>query len=328
MAMARRHNLPWKDKHAKERRIEVGRIRSAFRNVLLPNYDPTTGEIPRWIAEELQQDFADAIERGRRPSIDIVGSVWRVIAPEAPDLIPSELPPLTADQWRMRVLPPLDLLMGHWFHTASRGLMTADTGLGKTTLGMGITAHSGAGANFLHWCCSRPARVLYIDGEMSQHRFQELIGDTMRRLGRPSPGALFLSKADLPDMPPLNTPAGLPFLVQLIEKIEKESGHLDGIVADNVMALCVGDQKDEISWNGLLPLIAELTTRNIGQLWIDHTGHDTTRGYGSKTKTWRMDTVIHLDAVERAGIDVSFRLELQKSARARRRTALIFRASQ
>ena len=41
----------------------------------------------------------------------------------------------------------------------------------------------------------------------------------------------------------------------------------------------------------LLPLVASLTTKRIGQLWIDHTGHDTSRVYGTSTKSWRFDTV-------------------------------------
>jgi len=79
------------------------------------------------------------------------------------------------------------------------------------------------------------------------------------------------------------------------------------------MALTVGDQKDEDSWSKVLPLVSSLTKRRVGQLWIHHTGHDASRSYGSKTKEWRMDTTIHLTAVERADTDVSFQLEFRKA---------------
>jgi hypothetical protein len=79
------------------------------------------------------------------------------------------------------------------------------------------------------------------------------------------------------------------------------------------MALTVGDQKDEDSWSKVLPLVSSLTKRRVGQLWIHHTGHDASRSYGSKTKEWRMDTTIHLTAIERSDTDVSFQLEFRKA---------------
>ncbi len=39
---------------------------------------------------------------------------------------------------------------------------------------------------------------------------------------------------------------------------------------------------------------------------MHHTGHDETRGYGTKTREWQMDTVLHLEEVKRADTDVSF----------------------
>jgi hypothetical protein len=88
------------------------------------------------------------------------------------------------------------------------------------------------------------------------------------------------------------------------------------------MALVAGDQKEEEGWQRALPLVNALTKRGIGQMWINHTGHDKSRGYGTSTREWRMDTVIHLTEEKRADTDVSFRLEFQK---ARERTPEIRR---
>jgi hypothetical protein len=114
---------------------------------------------------------------------------------------------------------------------------------------------------------------------------------------------------DLKNFPPLNTPEGMAYLNALLDRI----GGADFIVFDNVMALIQGDQKDELGWTQVLPLINALTERRIGQLWIHHTGHDASRGYGTKTREWRMDTVIHLTAVERADSDICFQLEFRKA---------------
>jgi hypothetical protein len=227
----------------------------------------------------------------------------------------NDLPPLTIKEWRERKLPPLDLLLGHWMSTSVRVLLAADTGLGKTNFCMALAAHAAAGKDFLHWRAHRPARVLYIDGEMSRRLYGHRIDDAERRLGcDPGDNLMCMSSEDIENFPPLNTPEGLAFLEEYIERVEERIGaRLDFIFFDNVMALIQGDQKDEVGWTAVLPLINRLTKRRIGQLWVNHTGHNATRGYGSKTKEWRMDTVIHLTAAERADADICFQMEFRKA---------------
>jgi hypothetical protein len=217
--------------------------------------------------------------------------------------------PLTIDEWLDRELPPPDRLLGEWLTTTSRVYISADTGLGKTSLTMAIAMHCSAQIDFLRWRSHRQARVLFIDGEMSRRLLKRRITEAVTRIGAKPPGLLFLSREDVEDFPPLNTPAGLVWLLQFLDSL----GGVDLIIFDNIMALLEGDQKDEVSWNAILPLVSELTKRSIGQIWIDHTGHDATRGYGSKTKQWRMDTVVHLTAVDNADIDICFTVEFRKA---------------
>jgi hypothetical protein len=92
---------------------------------------------------------------------------------------------------------------------------------------------------------------------------------------------------------------------------------------DNVMSLISGDQKDEVPWSQTLPLVAELTRRGIAQVYLDHTGHNTDRQYGSSTKGWRMDAIglmTPLPAGEyRARGEVAFNLSFEHPGKARRR---------
>jgi hypothetical protein len=217
--------------------------------------------------------------------------------------------PLTVNEWLQRNLPAPDRLLGDWLTTTSRILLSADTGLGKTNLGMAIAAHVAAAVSFLHWVAHRPARVLYIDGEMSGRLFKRRIEDVTRRLGLTPEGLFLFSREDVENFHPLNTPLGRKFLNELLQQI----GGIDLVIFDNIMALLDGDMKDEEGWTRILPLVNDLTKRAIGQMWINHTGHDATRGYGSKTKEWRMDTTIHLTAIERSDVDLSFRLEFRKA---------------
>jgi hypothetical protein len=85
------------------------------------------------------------------------------------------------------------------------------------------------------------------------------------------------------------------------------------VAFDNVMALIIGDMKDEDAWRDTLPLVNQLTKQSVGQIWVHHTGHDASRSYGTKTREWRMDTTLHATAVERLDTDVSFLLEFRKA---------------
>jgi hypothetical protein len=217
--------------------------------------------------------------------------------------------PLAASEWLNRELPPLDPLIGAWMTTTSRILLSADTGLGKTNICMALAAHASAGVDFLHWRAYRPARVLYVDGEMSRRLLKDRIEDLSRRLGFTPEGLHFLSREDVENLEPLNTPAGMLFLNNVIGQLSS----IEFIFFDNCMALTSGKQAEEDSWTKTLPLVSSLTKRHIGQLWINHTGHNTDRSYGTKTRDWRMDTTVHLNRVERADTDISFSWEFRKA---------------
>ena len=211
--------------------------------------------------------------------------------------------------WLNRDLPQPDFLMGEWASTTSRGLLVSDTGLGKTNFCLALAFAMALGRDFLHWKSGRPCRVLYIDGEMSRRLMKTRLADAIRRAGAVPETLFAVSRDDLPDMPPLNTAEGQRFVDDLIEKI----GGADFVFFDNVQSLIPGDMKEEEPWQQTLPWIRDLTRRSIGQLWIHHTGHDTTRSYGTKTREWQLDTVILLEATERPDADIAFVLKFTKA---------------
>jgi hypothetical protein len=225
-----------------------------------------------------------------------------------------KLPPLTVEQWKGRELPPPDRLMGEWLTTTSRVLFVAPTGLGKTNTAMQIAYNASLGKDFLHWKGVRQCRVLYIDGEMSKRLLRDKMVDCERRAGEASKTFFALSHEDVIEQGfgPLDTPQGQAFLDRFVEAI----GGVDLIIFDS-MCLTVGEMKEEDPWAKTLPWILSLTRRQIGQLWIHHTGHDESRGYGTKTREWQLDCVIHLSKLEDPGTDISFTLEFGK-ARERR----------
>jgi hypothetical protein len=222
---------------------------------------------------------------------------------------PVALPPLTLAEWRDRDLPAPDFIMGDWLATTSRMLLTAATGLGKSNLGIALGMRVAAGADFLHWRARRSARVLYIDGEMSRRLLRQRVLDEAERLGCSPDNFMALSREDVPNFRPLNTPEGQAWVTALIDRI----GGVDLIILDNIMSLTVGDMKDPEPWQQTIPWALSLTRRHIGQIWIHHTGHDETRSYGDKSREWQMDTVAHLDGVKRPDTDVSFCMSFKKA---------------
>lgn len=276
-----------------------------------------------------QRIIAAALEASDQPQINgraVANEPSPVTNPhdygEAPQprLIDLTNVPLLIGEWLERDLPDPDFLVGQVLSTTSRIIINAETGLGKTNFVLAAFAHIGAGRDFLHWRCPRPRSVLFVDGEMSRRLLKQRAEDAVRRLGV-VPGKLhLLSKEDVEGFPPLNSEAGRNALNAVIERIEQRSGeHLDAIGFDNIMSLLVGEMKEEQPWQQALPLVWDLTRRNIGQVWVHHTGHDVSHGYGTKTREWGMDTVMHLTEAKRPDADVNFVL---KFAKARERTPL------
>lgn len=248
-------------------------------------------------------DAAVASHQARHPAHEAVAS-----PPLQPQ--PGSKLPLMLSEWLGRDLLPPDFLLGNLMSTTTRSLLIAPTGQGKTMFALALGFAVAAGADFLHWRGrGKPARVLYIDGEMSNRLLKQRLQDACERFGA-APGGLFaLSHEDVPNFAPLNTPAGQTCIEAVIEWL----GGVDFVIFDSVMCLTVGDMKEEESWSQTLPWVRKLTGRAIGQLWVHHTGHDETHGYGTKTREWQLDLVMLMQPEKRDGIDVSFALTFSKA---------------
>jgi hypothetical protein len=316
-------NDPAGERHAQDVAAKLQGQAASIRILRLPGL-PEKGDASDWLAaggtaEELQRLAAEAPE-------------WRPEPEPEPHTTPADAPAfLSVSAWLERQTPPADRLLGDLITTSTRTFLVGRTGLGKTNLAMGAAVGISSGAGLLHWRSDRPGRVLYIDGEMPAELIRDRLRDAIRRAGVEVPaGNLLIYARDLEDefatrfptlgrMPPLNSEAGMNWLLALLDAI----GGVDLIIFDNVMSLIAGDQKDEIAWAETLPLVQALTSRRIGQLWLDHTGHNTERQYGSSTKAWRFDAVGIMSALEegdRAPGELAFTLSFEHPGKARRRT--------
>lgn len=280
--------------------------------------------IPPWQIDELGVKVANAYSYAENPAgaksalhdfgpVELetseTGNGVTSDTPKQPELPP--LPALTLEWWAGRDLPEPEYMCGRWLTTTSRAILNAPTGLGKSMWTLGLGMAIAAQREFLHWQPGgRKFRVLYIDGEMSNRLLKQRLADEVRRLGVMPKTFWALSHEDFPGgLAPLNTPQGQAQIDKVIEKL----GGIDLLIGDNVMSLMPGDQKDEEAWARALPWVKDLTRRCVGQLWAHHTGHNTEHGYGTKTREWQLDTVLHFKKIERADTDVSFELAFHKA---------------
>jgi AAA domain len=206
-------------------------------------------------------------------------------------------------------LPEPAFCLGSWLTTTTRALLYAPTGIGKSMLALAMAFAISGGNSLLHWPGRRQMRVLYIDGEMAQRLLKRRIADEAKRSNMRPSGLYVLNTGDIEDFRPLDDARGRLAIDNEIAQV----GGVDLVIFDNIMALLGGDMRDEESWRKTLDWQKSLTRRHIGQLWIHHTGHDESKGYGTKTREWQMDTVIALEAVERPETDVSFQLTFKKA---------------
>jgi hypothetical protein len=63
------------------------------------------------------------------------------------------------------------------------------------------------------------------------------------------------------------------------------------VILDNVMSLIAGVMKEEEPWQQTLPLVLSITALGKAQIWLDHTGWNTDRQYGTSTKGWFFDAI-------------------------------------
>lgn len=222
---------------------------------------------------------------------------------------------LTLAEWMRRDLEPRDHLLGELFTTTSRIIFSADTGSGKTMIAVAIAVALGLGKGFLHWKSKRKARVLLMDWELPRDETQNRI-EMACQWFRIEPSEArrqisVLNHEDVENMSPLDTEAGKKWLDDFIETY----GPFDFIIFDNLQALCEGIMKEEEGWKEMVPYMLSLTKRRIGQLWIHHTGHDKTRGYGTKTREWKMDTVIVGTAVTKDHVNTVLNFDTKATYR-------------
>ena len=223
-------------------------------------------------------------------------------------------------------LPPRDYLLEDMLSTTSRWLINGDTGVGKTLVGLDLAFAVAAGASFLSWNGGRPCRVAYFDGELPAETLQERLAVARELYGDEAADRVTVYTRDLLDrhgidMLPFDTPEGQEWLWSHLTR----HGYALAVF-DSIAMLTKTAMDTEEGWRTMSPLVQRISTIKCAQVWLHHTGHDTSRGYGTKTREWNMDTVVHLAKPEDDPESPEIRLEFRKARLRTPKTAHLFAA--
>jgi RecA-family ATPase len=171
---------------AEEIRTVIRRIMSAYRNLLLKDYDPTTGVIPAWLPGEFHERWIAAIEEGRRPDIGYNrgGFYVRSCGPKTNDAVGAGDGQKTQGETKsqkssgrrvlvLRPFVPFDVsklsprswLYGKHYQRRTVSLTAGPGGMGKTSNDMVEAIAMVAGRNLLGEQPEERLRVWFHNGE-------------------------------------------------------------------------------------------------------------------------------------------------------------------
>ena len=189
-----------------------------------------------------------------------------------------------------RELPPRANFLNPWLPKQGLCMVYAARGVGKTFFALEVAMAIAYGASFLSFVAPRPARVLYIDGEMPAITMQERLASIETRMvTNPDMIEPDIITPDFQDgfMPDLSTLAGQ-------ESICVYTDRADLIIVDNISTLNgAAKENDAEGWLSMQQWGLGLRRQGKSVLFIHHAGKSGQQR-GSSKREDVLDTVIAL----------------------------------
>ncbi len=186
--------------------------------------------------------------------------------------------------------PEREGLLGNVFTLNSLNMIYAGRGVGKTHFALGTAYAMAAGSSFFGWEAKRPAKVLYIDGEMPGNSLQERLQSIAKTADRqPESGFLQFLTIDLNDgkMPDISTIEGQ-------ESMEEACQQAEVIVLDNLSCLARSGRENEAeSWTVISEWAMRMRSEGKCVIFIHHAGKGGQQRGTSKREDI-LDVVINL----------------------------------
>jgi putative DNA primase/helicase len=184
------------------------------------------------------------------------------------------------------------VILDPWLHSQDLCMVFAARGIGKTHFGIAIAFAVATGGSFLHWRAPKPAKVLYLDGELPGNVMQRRLLMHSPDAG-PAPGFL---RVFTPDMPEMDGRA-LPDVATIAGQAEIDAMIHDDtalVVVDNLSAWArTGRENEAESWHPIADWVLRLRRRGIAVILIHHGGKNGEQR-GTSKKEDLLDVVIKL----------------------------------
>lgn len=206
-------------------------------------------------------------------------------------------------------LPPRENILEPWCPKAGLIMIHAKRGIGKTYFALEITMAIAYGHSFLSFHAPKPARVLYIDGEMPANTMKARLEQIKKRM----PDKNFIEPVFItPDlqegiMPDLSTSEGR-------EALRPYTENADVIIVDNISTLCSGKENDAESWLPIQQWALRMRKQGRSVIFIHHAGKNGSQRGTSKREDI-LDTVITLKhpADYDPSMDACFEIHFEKA---------------
>jgi len=156
----------------------------------------------------------------------------------------------------------------------SLSMVHAYRGIGKTFFAMSIALAIAIGSKFLRWHADNPAKVLYVDGEMSaysmQQRFNKLVPPlVITEKQKQNLENLFIFSADMQPFSFINIEVR--HYQDMIDKIIDDN-QIKFIILDNISSLTTMDELDSGAWLVVQNWLLSLRQRGVAVLLVHHSG--------------------------------------------------------
>ena len=190
-------------------------------------------------------------------------------------------------------LPKPEMLLDPIIQDKSLTMLYAYRGIGKSFFAMSMAYAIATGSKFLRWQAPKPAKVLYIDGEMQANLLQERFTKIIKNYNTAPDllNNLYILSADLQGALSLNI--GYSLIQNSIEDIINKE-NIKFVIFDNLSSLTTVDELDANEWIVIQECLLCLRRQGVAVLLVHHSGKNGGQRGISKREDI-LDTVIKLE---------------------------------
>ncbi|MGB8800698.1 MAG: AAA family ATPase [Candidatus Acidiferrales bacterium] len=215
------------------------------------------------------------------------------------NVAPKSFVMVAGDSFMLEKIPPRKVLMrtttkgAAVFYAKSINQIFAWRGLGKTCVGLGLTAAFATGGSFLNFEAPEPVNVLYIEGELPaeqmQERWKQIIGKTNGRAR-----LVTIDKQPEHSFPSFATAEGMARVEATLAQCAVEGFPVDVLFLDSVSTLFNIAANDEENWILIQSWLLRLRSQGFCIFFFHHAGKSGMSRSHSKSEDM-LDVSIKLD---------------------------------